>query len=245
MDKQALTQQDLHISAARNLRNLALAGVGTGLAGRGIYGFLNMLNRQAKQPEPTYPGALQVDVPYPVEEDEKEASDARTVMGLPWYLPAAVGTGAGSLYGGWKLMDTILDARRKGNQEQDQEKAQEEFRQALLSSYRQPKLASDEPTLGEELDRLYDAAMAKTAEMDKQAEDPSSEGSAWGEASGRAKGLYGTYALMSGLLGANWMYNRSSRREVATREPATAKREVRMDFSCRCWASIPILILMH
>lgn len=146
---------------------------------------------------------------------------ATTKGGIPWYGPAVMLGGMGGLALGWKGMDRILDARRKREMTAEMDRARQQFHDALLSQYDEPrktnpalvsKTASDSvmEKVGTVLDVLFDkfeAAKEKEAETlgQKQAFD-------WSNAGGRAAGGYGMYAGLSGLLTGALVYDKMQKR---------------------------------
>ena len=149
-----------------------------------------------------------------------EKSQSKT--GIPYYLAGTVGAGAGGAYGGWKLMDMLLDRRRMQAQEDDLEKAREDFQQALVSRHSRGKKASADNTLGEDLDLLFDTLSVKCAALEKKAQ----EGTPTGNALGTVLDYYGLYAGGTGLLGGVLMYNAAKKRQRrALLEKAKEERE--------------------
>lgn len=126
--------------------------------------------------------------------------------GVPWALPATVLGGAAGAAGGWKLVDYLLDKRRKAEIEQDVNQAQQEFQQALQSSYGSgEKAASQQAGLGAELDALYDQfqqTVQKTAGFMDDA--------------GLAAGVVGTGMGSLGMLAALMSYQEASKRRRST-----------------------------
>lgn len=108
--------------------------------------------------------------------------------GLWWYMPAMLGAGTLGGYGGWKLIDHILDKRRRQEIDDEVDESRNEFQEALMSQY---KRGSDSE-LGVALDELYN-------KMNKEALDLDSIVSP--DTRGRALGAYATYAIPSSILG--------------------------------------------
>jgi hypothetical protein len=130
---------------------------------------------------------------------------AQSKLGIPYYLAGGMSAGGGGAYGGWHAMDALLDKRRKETQEEELERAREDFQEALVS--RHGKTASADNTLGEDLDRLFDALTEKSAALEKQAESPIED------AIGTLLGGYGVYGLGTGLLSGVLMYNAAKKRQ--------------------------------
>ena len=159
------------------LRSLGLIGLGAGAGARGLQGLWNVGRRNLAQPSPGFRGPLTITVPE--KEEEKIASGvgdwvgewadntagatadtvkqffggglASGVKGHPFTIPASLGVTGGGLYGGWKLMDWLLDKRRKSDLTAEVDKAKQDYETALLSQY---KTAG---SLNDELDQLFDA----------------------------------------------------------------------------------------
>jgi hypothetical protein len=203
-------------SALADVRNVLLAGLGVGAGARGLYGLYNLINRSNRGPEPTgFGGPLPTEMPVDDEEEKlKLAADGKpswlstgsgeSKSGIPWYLLAGVGAGAGGAYGGWKIMDMILDKRRLQAQEDDLEEAQADFRSVLTN--RGVKTSADGPTLGQDLDKLYDMLQEKAADNEKQA-------ASFGDLGGKALSAYGLYGGVTGLAAGLWMYNIAKKRQ--------------------------------
>ena len=109
--------------------------------------------------------------------------------GLWWYMPAMLGAGAAGAYGGWKIIDKILDQRRRKEIEDEVEESRQGFQSALTSQYKE----GSDSELGAALDELY-------SKMQKQADlNPSTWFSP--DTKGKALGMYASYAIPSALLG--------------------------------------------
>ena len=140
--------------------------------------------------------------------------------GLWWYMPSMLGAGALGGYGGWKLIDHILDKRRRQEINDEVDESRNEFQEALLSQY---KTGSDSE-LGVALDELY-------AQMHKEAFDINSIVSP--DTRGRALGAYATYAIPSSILGyllVKGLADRGSRSKIlekAQRRRALKQQQVR------------------
>lgn len=121
---------------------------------------------------------------------------ATTPQGVPWLMPGVMLGGAAAGATGWKLVDYLLDKRRKAEMDTDVDKARGEFQQALLSAYPGQKTAAA-GTLGAELDALYDDFEKTAAASD------------W---AGAAAGAAGTGMGMLGMLAALVSYQEASKR---------------------------------
>jgi hypothetical protein len=158
------------------------------------------------------------------DEEVKVAEDdlwpSYTKGGIPWYYPAVIGTGMAGAAGSWKLMDMLLDRRRRTAQEDELEGAQDEFEEALRGP--SGKQASGEPTLGSDLDALYDLLQEKKA-----------AGEFIGELGGRAIGGYATYGGISALLAGLWAYNLAKKSQKKTVLEKAKKERQRKTFERR------------
>lgn len=191
-----------------NAGSLALIGAGTGAGLRGLQGLYNLIRRNSAPSRQELYGPLTLNVPVPVEEEEKTAGTlgdiasgdlfknlmtgdyASNIQGHPLYAPAMLTAGGSGVYGGWKLMDWLLDKRRKAEMAAEVADAEKDYEEALLGQYKTG-------SLGEELDGLCD-------DIEKQA--------GWGDAAG---GLLGAYLTMAGAgaLGTGMLaYNIASKR---------------------------------
>jgi hypothetical protein len=139
---------------------------------------------------------------------------AETTTGVPWAMPAAVGAGAGGLYGGWKLMDYILDRRRESRLDEELEAAKTEYEEALHETAKEAADGSLASDLNQLYDNLHDCG-EKTA-------------ASWPEISGQAAGVYGTGAGLGALLMALIGYTqgkKKQRRRLLERAQARRRRE--------------------
>jgi hypothetical protein len=207
-----------------------VGSAGAGIAGRGLMGLYNLLSPQKDVVGPKVVGQGVMPVPYPTETEEEEAEEkaanalssfisgdqASTPTAIPWFMPAAMLGGLGTIYGGWKGMDKILDARRKAKLEEEVEDARGDFNQALLDQYDE-KAGSDEATLGQDLDTLFD-----------QVEKVAFGNIDWGNLSGTTAGLYGSYAgltaLLAGLTAHDFASKRSKRELLRKAQQRKARR---------------------
>ncbi len=121
---------------------------------------------------------------------EKQAQEAYQWWQHPEAFPGLMLGTLGGGYGGWKLMDSLLDRRRAAESEDELEAAKREYREALsshLSSSVDTKAASEKSAatlLGEELDALF-LKVQENIPLEKSA-DPE-DGNLFGGA-GRALG---------------------------------------------------------
>ena len=206
---QRVTAKALQRKALANAGTVALAGLGSGAGLRGLIALMEMSQSGAK-PGGNSLAAGRTSMPQdPSKEKTASLAEflrgdyAKSVAGVPWAIPAAVGAGAAGAYGGWRGIDELLDRRRKGELDEELEEAKREYEAALAG---EGKLAQD-------LDTLYD-------EVEKQA--------AVSDAAGTAAGLYGLYggtsALVAALMAYQWGKKRQKRQLL---EAAQTKRRRR------------------
>lgn len=219
--EQAASNQ-LRADAFRDMGNLALAGAGAGLAGRGVVGLLNLLRGPRPQKRLAGPAELPLPLPYKPDEEEKVAGVTQKTA-LPYYGPGMLLAGLAGVGLGWKGADMVLDSRRKAEREKELEAARSQFHDALLSQYDAPlaqgemtaKVAADRE-LGRELDALF-ATFEKTATL-----------ADWG---GTAAGAYGTYATLAALLGGTWAYDKAQKRSRRSVLESALKKRQRNQFA--------------
>lgn len=231
------SQGELNRDALRTILHLGLAGLGTGATVRGLSGLRDLLQRgQGAAVTSSVPQTVPIPLPtravhprlthdtdYELPEDDREkvaqkdwASDwgpafnANAGGGITWWqVPAGAALGAGGLYGGWKLMDALMAARRRSETSGELEDAQKEYQNALQEQYNVAMMAKDaaDDSLSLALDQLAD-------QLEKQGgflEDLLDTGR------NAAHGFGGAYslamlmsALGSGYAGHQWAKNRSS-----------------------------------
>lgn len=245
----------LKADAMRDVRNVALATLGAGAAGRGVVGLLNVLRGRPKK---TRSGPTVLPLPYPAEtppammppipEEEKVggflAGDAAaTKSGIPWYMPAMMLGGLGGLGLGWKGVDAIINRRRKADRESELNTVRQEFHDALLGQYDAPikvpsmnvKKAGDDTMqkVGEALDRLYDQVSNTFAALHEPRAPLSALGGMkravdWANLAGGATGAYGTYAGLASLMTGALVYDKMKKRSRrAVLEKALQRRQRR------------------
>lgn len=174
-------------------------------------------------------------------EDEKTATDELYQWWQhPEALPGLMLAGLGGGYGGYKLIDSLMDTRRSATSEDELEAAKREYREALSSHLSRGNLkAAEEKSaatlLGEELDALFDKVNTTVLSREKKA------GGDWAESTGEmvssvlsapgrfydwitkdttrdtALGMYGAYAiptLLAGYMAGKGLTDRFSDRRV-------------------------------
>jgi hypothetical protein len=112
---------------------------------------------------------------------------ATSVWGMPTFLPLAMLGSAGSLYGGYKLTDKLLDMRRKAELQNQLEDAQEDYERAVQQRLKVAEHVDETP----ELDLLDELAVDG---VQKQA-----QGNVATNLGGGLASLYLAYALLTGL----------------------------------------------
>jgi len=146
------------------------------------------------------------------------------ITSKPFYYPAAIGTGIGSLYAGYKGVDTILNARHKADREKELEDAKREFQNALVEQYKADGAKSASPNLEREWDILV-----------KQA---TPEPGTWAETLNNAAGkVTGGYLALAALLAAGsgigaYQYTKSQAPENRIAKAIKQRERLR-------WASKP------
>lgn len=125
-----------------------------------------------------------------------------------YYMPGLVGGGLAGAMGGYKLMDLLMDRKRKKDLSQEVQDSRDDYRQALTQQY-QPghKAASQSPAalLGQDLDRL-----AQLAEGPGPSTKSASLTDWLGRMGQRGLGAYGAVALPAALLTGLGVYNYTS-----------------------------------
>lgn len=139
-------------AASRDLlTRVLLTALGAGAAIRGAKGLTSVLSPRsdsfsAKAP----PSSVDMPVLYSSKEEEKEAIDA---FDNPYTLPGLLLGAPLAFYGGWKGVDALVDKQRRKKVEDELSDAKEEYRKALLGSYKQ---SSDNQSTGDYLDACFE-----------------------------------------------------------------------------------------
>lgn len=207
--------QQARSQALQSVKDTVLAGLGLGLATRGVSGVTSLMHRNMREkPKPLR--ATVIPLPYiqrKEDEEEKHASVTDILTGktqtrpgsIPWKLPAAViGAGLAGL-GGWHAVDALLDERRKQEQDDELRGMEQKFNQMLvnrqLEASGRNKKASDDlfEKIGEALDQLCDKAEKQGFSISDWIPD--------GNTVGSGLGMYGTYAGLTGLAAGAAAYN--------------------------------------
>lgn len=220
----------LNQEAMGNVGRLSMATLGIGAGLRGAMGLYNVLKNNIGKPRKTRSGPSLLSLPYPVAKEAAEGEnflpEVTQVKSLPWYGPAMMFGGLASLGAGWKGVDMVLKRRAQRDREAQLGAARKHFHEALLNQYDKPyaaagpmgKIGSDEPNLGRELDRLYDA-VEKVAALGGLVPD---------DMAGQGLGWYGMIGGGAAALTGAMVYDKMKKRQQrAILEKALMKRERR------------------
>lgn len=192
--------------ALKDLGKLGLIMFGLGAGARGVQGLAGLGRRNFQErEEPDLLTRRTIDIPIASPEEKEKfaysksaekawyegitepfgrafAGDVKSPTAIPWFMPAAVFGSGAAAYGGHRLADMVMDARRKSEQKARLEEAKAEYERALLGQSK----------LGEDLNELCDAV------MEKQSISISPDTA--GHIAGGGLTLAGLLALGSGLL---------------------------------------------
>lgn len=241
-----MQNEQLRSDALRDVGNVAMTALGVGAGARGLLGLIRAL----RPPTPTSTlSPAMLPLPVPVEKEKEKVAfklpalvdsdmQATSKGGLSLYGPAMMLAGLGAAGLGWKGIDHVLDSRRRSQREDEMNTARQEFENALVSQYDKPvKLAGEVPAVAVDLDALFDKYAElvpegyKAEELVKVAEGGVTQqiGDWVGHDNvGKALGGYGIYAGLSGLLAANYMFDKGRKRSNRSIvENALAERENR------------------
>jgi hypothetical protein len=181
-----------------NLSKIGLLSAGGALAFRGTTGLMDMMSRRLDPPDETLSGQA---VPVLVPKQKRAADEPSFAKTNPFtYGLMATGVGIGGAAGAYKLLDSILEGRRRQEMKSQVGDAKREFERVLRKQYsvhpdpeevRTPrlKLASD---IGKMLDKIFDK-FEKVALFEGPMQ------------------AYGSYAALSSLLAAYAMYKNTSK----------------------------------
>lgn len=215
---------------------MAFGGLGIGAGARGVMGLMQLAQR-ARPRRDTRIHQTEIPLPFPARPMvEEKVANLLTAPAESTYWhqnPALILGGVGGLALGWKGLDHLLDRQRKGIADAEEQKAKQEFEQALLNSYPQSlktvapisKAAADDATLGQLLDLAFDRWQAKQAN-DVSLLNP-------GNLAGRLGNVYGGYATLAALTGGALSYDFFRKRQRrAILDKALAERN-RRQFAAR------------
>lgn len=141
--------------AWQRMLSMLLVGGGVGVGARSLVGLRDMFHRRPEvDPQSTIPETIPIMVP----QRNKAANDllgARADGGLNyWEYPTGMAAGAGGLMGGWKLMDWLMDKRRKASMQGELARAQQEYQQALQDDVNAASVTK--AAAADSLDAVYD-----------------------------------------------------------------------------------------
>jgi len=218
--------QELNKSLWQDMGRVTAIGAGVGAGARGLQGLWNLVRRNVSGPAVGPNSPLTLDIPDTREDEEEEkfagffvdralgflsGDYASTLAGHPLSTPTKVlGAGAGAI-GGWKLLDWIMDRRRKSEMQAEAAKAEEEYEQALLGQHKQG-------SLGHDLDLLFD-------ETEKQG--------TVGDFMGGAAGIYLTGAGLGALLTGKITHDIARKRQRQSLLTKARRKHMRQSRSLR------------
>ena len=204
--------------AWNRMLSMLLVGGGLGAGARGLVSLRDAFRKKPTvDPQSTVPETIPIILP----QRQKTADDllgARADGGMNyWEYPVGMSAGAGGLMGGWKLMDWLMDKRRKASMQAELDRAQADYQQALrddVNAASVVKSASTEPSLDTIYDHLQDEQkvashfeqLAANGALDWLLEKRSNN------LSGLLHGVGGTYLtalLLAGGLSGLGMYQRT------------------------------------
>lgn len=120
---------------------LAAAG---GIGARGLLGLRYMFGRRRPNLSRAI-GPTVISVPTPVYRNPKDEERAQALAlktanvtsrtQLPWYLPGVTLAGIGGLAGGYKLMDYLMDRKRKSDLQAEVDAAKADYHKAMIDQY--------------------------------------------------------------------------------------------------------------
>jgi hypothetical protein len=145
--------------AMEQFKKILLLGAGAGLAARGASGFIHMLHRNSQPATPSSAAAnvLPFKVPTRPQREEKIAV-LEPYKNTWWAMPLHATGAVGATFGGYKLMDYLLNKQRHKGLQEEVDSAKSDFESALSH---QPigtgKRADDKASkLSQQLDEIFD-----------------------------------------------------------------------------------------
>lgn len=178
-----------------------LGGLAAGGAAAGAVGLFNLFRRASTSAQPAMSSPVQLKIPVTkVDDDEDEdgeraapprrlkaatvsgrlgdffsGADATSFAGHPLFIPA-VGLGsAATFYGGYKLINALVNAMKKKEMAQEKEEAQRRFEAALRRETEAgaaiKTASSDNDPFVESLDRFTDVVFKQGSSLQDMAED--------------------------------------------------------------------------
>lgn len=230
--KEAMSPQEQ--DAWNRMLSMLLVGGGAGAGARGLIGLRDMFRkRPAVDAQSTIPETIPIIVPQKTKAAEDGILGARADGGMNyWEYPMGMAAGAGGLMGGWKLMDWLMDKRRKASMQSELSRAQQAYQQALqddVNAASVVKAASADDSLDAVYAHLQDAekmashfsCLAASGALDWLLEK---RGNTLATALHGAGGAYLTALLLAGGLSGMTVYNRT--RAAQENEDANRRRRL-------------------
>lgn len=201
--------------AWNRMLSMLLVGGGVGAGARGLVGLQEMFRkRPGVDPQSTIPETIPIVLPQQAQR-AKLANDvfgARPDGGMNyWEYPTGLAAGTGGLMGGWKLMDWLMDKRRKASMQGELDRAQQEYQQALQDDVNAASVSKAAST--DTLDTVYDRVQT----LEKQ-------GNSLADLLHGSGGLYLASLLAAGGLSGLGVYSRVKSQQDA--EDANRRRRL-------------------
>jgi hypothetical protein len=198
-----------------------LLGGGIGAGARSLMGARNMLS---KRPEVDIQSSIPTNIPVTIPRPPEKAAGlgARADGGVNWWeYPTGVGGAAAGLYGGWKLVDWLMNERRKRQLKSDLDTSRGSYEKAIQE---QLNLANFSKSAS--LDSVYDAYNETVAGQIKESLDIARgvQDVAHGSLGAYLTALAATTGL-SGVGAYEWVRSRSKAK--ALEEAIKARRQQR------------------
>lgn len=211
---QAANDMNVKRQALKELLMMGGGALGLGAGLRSLSGLLQRTRERSTDPARLHgPATLTFPVPAKEEKKNRLAKAAVNKWGLPWYGPSMALIGVGGIAGGWKAIDNMLKNEKAREREEELDVVRQKFHDALLSQFNKSG-SSLEKNLGSLLDEIYDR-FEKVGSIK--------------EVFQAIPGMYGTYAVLSGLMSGALVYDQAvkkQRRKVL--EKALRTRQQRM-----------------
>jgi hypothetical protein len=216
-----------------------VTGGAAGAGIRGLMGVRNMFRDKPKvDPVSSIPQPVPIRIPLRMQEEEDEPMPKLAGLGARpsgrfnwWEIPTGIAAGAGGLFGGWKLVDWLMDKRRQMAMQGELDEAKKDYESALQDQYSSAMLskgASAEPTLDDVFDHISDPEKMQ-AQMEKVGFSfiPQSWKNTSGDVGHGAAGAYLTALMaltgLSGLGAYKWTKSKSRSKAM---EKAIKKRRM-------------------
>lgn len=201
--------------AWNRMLSMLLVGGGVGAGARGLVGLHNMFRKRPDvDPQSTIPETIPIVLPQQAQR-AKTANDvfgARPDGGLNyWEYPTGLAAGAGGLMGGWKLMDWLMDKRRKASMQGELDRAKQEYQQVLQDDVNAASVSK--AAAADTLDAVYDRVQT----LEKQ-------GNSLADLLHGSGGLYLASLLAAGGLSGLGVYHRVKSQQDA--EDANRRRRL-------------------